>query len=81
MLSGGTQRRAFTLVPERRNENINEIIHSSEDRTHNRRLTVTPLCPCATTALKLLICVISLCLVNFTTPTSLKLRMHIKLIR
>ena len=53
LLSGVTQRRAFALVPERRNENIKKIIiHSLEwDRTHNRRVTVTLLCRCATTIL------------------------------
>ena len=40
VLSGGTQRRAFDLVPERRNKN----------RTHNRRVTVTPLSLCVMTA-------------------------------
>ena len=42
----------ITLVPERRNKNINKLqfIPSSWDRSHNRSVTLIPLCPCATTA-------------------------------
>ena len=43
MLSGGTQRRAFALTPERRSENINVninkyLISSNRDRTHNQSI-------------------------------------------
>ena len=51
VLSGGTQHRA--LPPERRNRNINlnkYFTSSNGVRTHNRRVTVTPLCLWATTA-------------------------------
>ena len=54
-LSGGTQRRTFALVPDRRNENIKKssFISSRRDRTHNRRVSVTPPCHWATTALRI----------------------------
>ena len=47
----------FASTLERRNVNINfkkYLIFSSGDRTHHRRVTVTPLCPWATTASELL---------------------------
>ena len=40
------------LEPEQRNENINSL-GKSRHRTHSSRVTVTPLCPYATTASKI----------------------------